>query len=153
MSLGGGGGGQQQMQQIAQEIEQIEEQIEALEEEISGLQNEQQEMNEAMEAIKAIESGDTVQVPLGGDAFLRAEIQDIDEVIVEFGAGYAAEQDQDDAVEILENKQDTLDERIEDVRSDIAGLETESEELEQQAQQMQQQQMQQMQQMQQQDDE
>ena len=151
MSLGGDGGAQQQMQQLAQEIEQIEEQIEALEGEISDLQAEKRGMNEAIEAIEAVESGDTVQVPLGGDAYLRAEIQDVDEVIVEFGAGYAAEQEQNDAIDILESKQDTLDERIEDVRSDIAELETESEELEQQAQQMQQQQMQQMQQMQQQD--
>jgi prefoldin alpha subunit len=152
MSLGGGGGGQQQMQQIAQEIEQIEEQIEALEEEIEDLQTEQQDIDEAIEAIETLDSGSTVQVPLGGGAYLRAEVQDIDEVIVEFGAGYAAEQEQSDATEVLESKQDTLDDRIEDVRSDIAELETESEELEQQAQQMQQQQMQQMQQMQQQQD-
>jgi prefoldin alpha subunit len=152
MSLGGGGGGQQELQQLAQEIEQIEEQITALEGEIEGLQTEKSEIDEAIEAIDALETGATVQVPLGGDAFVRAEVQNIDEVIVEFGAGYAAEQDQGDATEILASKKDTLDDRIDEVRSDIAELETESEELEQQAQQMQQQQMQQMQQMQQQQD-
>jgi prefoldin alpha subunit len=153
MSLGGGGGGgQQQLQQIAQEIEQIEEQIEELEGEVEDYQQEKRDMDEAVEAIETLETGSTVQVPLGGGAFVRAEIEDIDEVIVEFGAGYAAEQEQDDAADILESKKELIDDRIEDVREDIAELETEAEEMEQQAQQLQQQQMQQMQQMQQQAD-
>jgi prefoldin alpha subunit len=92
-----------------------------------------------------------VQVPLGGGAYLRAEVQDIDEVIVDLGGGYAAEQDQDDAVDALERKRDVLDDRIDDVQEEIDELESESDELEEQAQQMQQQmQQQQMQQLQQQ---
>jgi prefoldin alpha subunit len=93
-----------------------------------------------------------VQVPLGGGAYLRAEVQDIDEVIVGLGGNYAAEQESDDAIDALRTKQDALDERIAEVRGEISDLEDESAELEQQAQQMQQQmqqqQMQQMQQMQ-----
>jgi len=90
-----------------------------------------------------------VQVPLGGDAYLRAEVQDIDEVIVSLGGGYAAEQDQDTAIDSLRLKQDALDDQIDDVESEIDDLEEESGELEEQAQaiqqRMQQQQMQQMQ--------
>jgi len=91
-----------------------------------------------------------VQVPLGGGAYVRAEVQDIDEIIVDLGGGYAAEQKQGDAIDALESKKDSLDDRIGEVRSQISDLEEESQELEQQAQQMQQQmQQQQMQQMQQ----
>jgi prefoldin alpha subunit len=144
------GGGNPQMQELAQQIEEIEQQQEALEEEIERLQSEKQDINEAIDAIGALESGSTVQVPVGGDAYVRAEIQDIDEVVVSLGGGYAAERDQDGAVETLETKQDTLDDRIEELRSDISELETEGEKLEQRAQQMQQQQLQQMQQQQQQ---
>jgi prefoldin alpha subunit len=140
------------MQELAQQLEEIEEQQEALEGEIERLQGEKQDINEAIEAIETLESGSTVQVPVGGDAYVRAEIADIDEVVVSLGGGYAAERDQDGAVDTLGTKQETIDERIEEIQSEISELETESERLEQRAQQMQQQQMQQMQQQQQQQD-
>ena len=145
------GGGQQQLQQLSQELEAIDEEISELEVEIEDLRTRQSEIDEATEAIETLDSGSTVQVPLGGGAYLRAEVQDIDEVIVDLGGGYAAEQEQDDAVDALERKRDVLDDRIDDVQDEISELEAESEEIEQQAQQMQQQmQQQQMQQMQQQ---
>ncbi|MEF8814851.1 MAG: prefoldin subunit alpha [Halovenus sp.] len=151
MSLGGGGGGQ--LQQVAEEIEELEQHKEAIREEIEGLQAEKREIDEAVEAVEEIESGATVQVPLGGGAYVRAEVADIDEIIVELGADYAAEREQEGAISSLKAKKETLDSRIEDLRSDIAEIETETEKLEEQAEQMQAQQMQQMQQMQQQQDE
>ena len=147
-----GGGGQQQLQQLSQELQAIDEEIEELETDVADLEQEKEEIDEAVEAIETLESGSTVQVPLGGGAYLRAEVQDIDEIIVDLGGDYAAEQEQNDAIEALRVKQDSLDERIAEVRGEIEDLEDESSELEQQAQQMQQQmqqqQMQQMQQMQ-----
>ncbi len=145
MSLGGGGG-QQELQELAQQLEAIEEQQAAVEAEIEGLQTRKREIDEAVEAIDSLETDSTVQVPLGGGAYLRATIENIDEVTVELGGGYAAERDQDGAVETLESKKETLDDRIEGLRSEVAELESEGEQLEQKAQQMQQQQMQQVQQ-------
>ena len=143
------GGGQQQLQQLSQELQAIDEEIEALEDEISSLQAEQSGIDDAVEAIGTLDTDSTVQVPLGGGAYIRAEIQDIDEIIVDLGGDFAAEQEADDAVDALRTKQDTLDDRIEDVQEEVSELEDESSELEQQAQQMQQQmQQQQMQQMQ-----
>ena len=140
----GGGGGQQQLQQLSQELQAIDEEIEEVEGEIQELQNEKSEIDEAVEAIETLESGSTVQVPLGGDAYVRATVDDIDEIVVSLGGGYAAERDQDGAVDTLETKQETLDGHIEGLRDDKAKVEGEMDELEQQAQQMQQQQMQQM---------
>ena len=147
MSLGGGAN--QQLEELAQELEIIEEQREALQAEIGSLRTQKTTVDEAIEAVEELESGDTVQVPLGGGAYVRAEIADIDEVIVDLGGGYAAERDQDGAVESLESKKDTIDDRIEELQSEVAQLESESEELEQRARQMQAQQMQQLQQQQQ----
>jgi prefoldin alpha subunit len=137
------GGGQQQLQQLSQEIEAIDEEIAELKAEVESLRVRQSEVDEAVEAIETLDSGSTVQVPLGGGAYLRAEIQDIDEVIVDLGGGYAAEQPQDDAIDALERKRGVLDDRVDDVEAEISELESESEELEQQAQQMQQQMQQQ----------
>ncbi|MFB6255391.1 MAG: prefoldin subunit alpha [Haloplanus sp.] len=152
-----GGGGQQQLQQLSQELEAIDEEIEELEREANGLRTRQREVDEAIEAIETLDSGSTVQVPLGGGAYLRAEVQNIDEVIVGLGGGYAAEQDQEGAIDALERKKGVLDDRIDDLQDEISELEAESDEIEQQAQQMQQQmqqqQMQQMQEMQEEGDE
>ena len=140
------GGGNSQLQELAQAIEEIEQHKNALQGEIEALQNEKAEMNEAIEAIETLDTDSNVQVPLGGGAYVRAEISDIEEIIVDLGAEYAAERDADGAISTLESKQETLNERIEDLRSDISELDAEASELESRAQQMQQQQLQQMQQ-------
>ncbi len=141
MSAGGGG-----MRQLQEQLEAINSEVASLEEDIEQLRTEKTKADEAIDAIDRLESDDVVQVPLGGDAYVRAEIQNIDEIVVSLGGGYAAERDQDGAVKSLNAKKETLDERIESVQSEITELQAESDELEQQAQQMQQQQMQQLQQ-------
>lgn len=138
MSLGGGGGNAQ-LQEIASRLEEFEQIKESLETEIEGLEQQKQDIDEATDAIAALENDATVQVPLGGGAYVRANIEDVDEIIVELGADYAAERDQDGAIETLESKQEILDDRIADVRSEIAEIESESQQLEQRAQQLQQQ--------------
>ncbi|WP_459880277.1 prefoldin subunit alpha [Halorubrum gandharaense] len=143
------GGGQQQLQQLSQELQALDEEIEALEEEVADYEQEKVDIDDAIEAIKTLETGSTVQVPLGGGAYVRAEVQDIDEIVVSLGGNYSAEQEQDDAIDVLRSKQEALDDRIEETNEELDELESESSELEQQAQQMQQQmQQQQMQQMQ-----
>lgn len=139
-------GGNPQLQELAQAIQEIEQQKGILQGEIEALQNQKTEIDEAVEAVGTLETGSTVQVPLGGGAYVRAEVSDIEEIIVELGAEYAVERDADGAVSTLGSKKDTLDGRIKDIQSDIAALETEVEELETRAQQLQQQQLQQLQQ-------
>jgi prefoldin alpha subunit len=147
------GGGQQQLQQLSQELEEIDTEIQAKEEEIAEFRDEKTGVDDAIEAINTLESGSTVQVPLGGGAYVRAEVDDVDEIIVGLGGGYAAEQDREDAEDALESKKEALDDRISEVQAEINELEEESAQIEQRAQQMQQQmQQQQMQQMQQQEE-
>ncbi len=142
------GGGQQQLQQLSQELQALDEEIEALESEIADYREEQSDIDDAVEAIETLDSGSTVQVPLGGGAYVRAEVHDIDEIIVSLGGNYSAEQSEGDAIDVLRRKQEALDDRIEETQEEVDELESESQELEQQAQQMQQQmQQQQMQQM------
>jgi len=147
------GGGNPQLQELAQQLEELEQQREAIQSEIQALQTRKGDIDEAIEAIEELDTDSIVQVPVGGGAYVRATIEDIEEITVELGGGYAAERDRDGAIDSLETKQETLDDRIEELQSDAAELETETEELEQRAQQLQAQQMQQMQQQQSQQDE
>lgn len=152
MSQGPGGGGRQQLQQLAETIQALDRERQALEGDVDGLRDQQGAIDEAIEGIETLESGSVVQVPLGGGAYVRAEVQDIDEIVVDLGGDYAAEREQEGAITSLEAKRDRLDDRIAEVEVEIEEIEQESEELEQRAQQaqqqMQQQQQQQMQQMQ-----
>jgi len=132
------------MQQLQQEIEQLEQEMEAIDEEVERLQEKKSDIDDAIEAIDVLESGSTVQVPVGGDAYVRATVDDIDEIVVSLGGGYAAERDQDGAVDTLETKKEALDGHIAGLQDNKAEVQGEMSELEQQAQQMQQQQMQQM---------
>jgi len=141
MSAGGSG-----MRDLQEQIEAIEQQVEALRAEIETLRAEQTDIDEAIEAIGTIDTGDTVEVPLGGGAYVRAEVEDAEEIIVGFGGGYAGERDSDGAIESLQRQRDLLDDRIAEIEEEIEELREESSELEQRAQQLQQQQMQQMQQ-------
>lgn len=146
------GGGQEELQQLSQEIEAIEQEISAVEADIQEYRDEKAAISDAIEALDTLETDSTVQVPLGGGAYIRAQIEEIDEVIVDLGADYAAEQDEAGAVKALETKRELIDDRITETGEELEELREESQELEQQAQQMQQQmqqqQMQQMQQMQ-----
>jgi len=142
MSLGGGPGGGE-LQEVSQQIQEVEQGIEAVEGEIEAVREEKSDIDEAIDAIQGLETGSTVQVPIGGGAYVRATIEDIDEVIVSLGADYATEAEHEDAIELLEEQKDQLDERIEELNEQLAELETEEEQLNQRAQQLQQQQMQQ----------
>ena len=94
---------------------------------------------DAVDALESLETDSTVQVPLGGGAYVRATVEDIDEVIVDIGGGFAAEQEQEGATETLQTKRNTLSERIDETEAEISELESEIEEVEQRAQQVQQQ--------------
>jgi len=131
---------------VSQELEQVGARIEAVEEQIEALRAERAEIDDAVDGLEAVSTGRTVQVPLGGGAYLRATIEDIDEVVVDLGGGYAAEQTRDEALDTLETKRDAVEDTIGELSGERAELEEERERLERRAQQLQQQQMQQLQQ-------
>ena len=139
MSIGGGG----QLQALQQEMQALAERQEELDEEIESLRAEKREIDDAIEGLDVLESGQTVHVPLGGDAFVRATIEDADEIVVSLGANFAATEDREEAADTLETKQVRLDERIEELREEQSQLDEQESQLEQEAQQAQQQMLQQ----------
>lgn len=128
-------GDQEELQQLSQQLEAIESQLEALHTELQQLRVRQSDMEEAVEALETLETGSTVQVPLGGGTYVRATVEDMDEVIVGIGGSYAAERKAGTAMEVLEDRKDRLAGRIEDLTESIAELESQGEELGQEAQQ------------------
>lgn len=127
-------GGEEELQQLSQQIQAVESQLEAVQREIQTLRSRQADVDEAIEAIESLETGSTVQVPVGGGAYVRATIDDVDEVIVDIGADYAAEREQAGAVTLLQERKDNIDDRIEELNEAVGQLEAQGEELSQEAQ-------------------
>jgi len=127
------------MTQLSQELQVVDRQIDQLESEVTQIRTQQSSMREAVRAIGELDTGATVQVPLGGGAFVRATIEDIDEVIVDLGGDYAAEQDAATAAETLQRKREALDDRAEELLGELETVVARRGELEQQVQAIQQQ--------------
>ena len=136
-------GGQQELQALSEQLQQLQETIEVLQGTIEGIRAERSAVQEAIDAIETLESGSTIQVPLGGGAYVRATVEDIDDVIVELGDQYGAAFERTDATDALSRKQERLDERIEEVTDRIGELEANRTQLEDRARGLQQQALQQ----------
>lgn len=125
----------EELQELSQQLQVVESQLEALQTEVQTLRARKQNIAEAIDAIGTLESDSTVQVPVGGEAYVRATVEDIDEVLVGIGGGYATEQSQSDAADLLEEKQSLLDDRISELTEVITNLQAQGEQLGQRAQQ------------------
>ena len=123
------------LEELSQQLQVVESQLEALQQEVQGLRVRQREIDEAIEAIETLETGSVVQVPIGGGAYVRAAVEDIDEVIVGIGGSYATQQTEAEAVEVLEDRHDRLEDRIDELTEVIAELQQTGEQIGQRAQQ------------------
>ena len=128
-------GADRQTQAISQQLEELEQIKEAINQEISELQSQKSEIDQAIDAVQRLESGTEIRVPLGGGAYVTAELQDVDEILVEVGMDIAVERSNEDAIAVLERKKDRLDEQISDLQAEHSDVDSESEALTQQAQQ------------------
>lgn len=128
-------GADRQTQAISQQLEELEQIRGAINQEISELQSQKSEIDQAIDAVQRLESGTEIRVPLGGGAYVTAELQDVDEILVEVGMDIAVERSNEDAVAVLERKKDHLDDQIADLQSERSDVDSESEALTQQAQQ------------------
>ena len=133
----------QNLQALSQQLQELDQVQSQLQTQLEATRVMREEVGEAIEALDELDTGSTVQVPLGGDAYVRAEIIDIDEVIVDVGADYAVEQPQDDAVEVLEDKREQIDETIEQIEASLDEVNEDIQQIETHAQQLRQQQLQQ----------
>lgn len=127
------------LQQLSTQLEELGAVRDQLQTQLEATQTQRTEVVSAIETLDELDSGSTVQVPLGGEAYVRAEVIDIDEVIVSLGADYAAEHTRDGAIDALERRTDQLDEQIEEIQESLSEVSSDIEEVESQAQQVRQQ--------------
>ncbi len=129
-------GAERDAREMSQELQAIQAEIQELTRERESLRATLENLEGAVDALERLESDSTVQVPLGGSAYVRASIEDIDEVIVDIGGGFSAQRDRDGAISTLRERQDTVEQQIEEMTERLGELQSESGDLEQQLQQV-----------------
>lgn len=129
-------GAERDAREMSQELQAIQAEIQELTRERESRRATLENLEGAVDALERLESDSTVQVPLGGSAYVRASIEDIDEVIVDIGGGFSAQRSREGAISTLRERQDTVEQQIEEMTERLGELQSESGDLEQQLQQV-----------------
>ena len=82
--------------------------------------NELKAAGEAIKAIRDVGENATILVPVGGDSFIRAKVEDISKVLVGVGAGVVLEKDVEDALNYLGERVAELEKISVDLRRRLA---------------------------------
>ena len=93
-----------EMQMIAQQIQQIQKQVELIE-------NQLQELTVTKEALKTIgetKEGNEILVPLASGIFIKANLKDNKDVVVNVGSGTAVKKSLDEAGKLIEEQEKEL---------------------------------------------
>ena len=82
--------------------------------------NELKAAGEAIKAIRDVGENATILVPVGGDSFIRAKVEDMSKVLVGVGAGVVLEKDVEDALNYLGERVAELEKMSVDLRKHLA---------------------------------
>jgi len=82
--------------------------------------NELKAAGEAIKAIRDVGENATILVPVGGDSFIRAKVEDMSKVLVGVGAGVVLEKDVEDALNYLGERVAELEKISVDLRKRLA---------------------------------
>ncbi len=87
---------------------------------VESLINELKAAGEAIKAIRDVGENATILVPVGGDSFIRAKVEDMSKVLVGVGAGIVLEKDVEDALNYLGERVAELEKISVDLRRRLA---------------------------------
>ena len=82
--------------------------------------NELKAAGEAIKAIRDVGENATILVPVGGDSFIRAKVENMSKVLVGVGAGVVLEKDVEDALNYLGERVAELEKISVDLRKRLA---------------------------------
>ena len=123
-----------ELQALSQTMMEIEGRLEALHGELQNLQILKEDVEMAISTIESISTGATIQVPLVSETYIRAAVASEDDFIIGIGGGYSKVSNKEKVRSLLEERIETLVDRMEKISEAIDGLKTQGEKLSQQAQ-------------------
>lgn len=133
----------QHLQELSEQLEELDQVQNQLRTQLEAARARREDVSDAIEALADLETDSVVQVPLGADAYVKARIEDVDEVIVTLGADFSAEQSREEAIGTLEQRAEQIEEQIERLQENLSDVSADIQEVEGRAQQLRQQMLQQ----------
>ncbi|MDX1612542.1 MAG: prefoldin subunit alpha, partial [Candidatus Thermoplasmatota archaeon] len=119
----------QQQVQVAESIQNQLQQLQTQYEQISQYMGELTETQEAIEELASQSAGETVMVPVGSGAFVRATLAEPDKVLAPLGSGVLAEEEHGQAVKRLEARRAEAKQAQEELTQYMDRLEGQLDEL------------------------
>ena len=86
---------------------------------LSTAQTDLRVADSSLKALKDIEDGTNILVPMGGGAFIDAKLGDLSKVIVGIGAGASLEMDQEAALEDVSNRLSEVEKAAQSVQQQL----------------------------------
>tara|TARA_B100001996_G_scaffold137795_1_gene104860 strand:+ start:291 stop:815 length:525 start_codon:yes stop_codon:yes gene_type:complete len=114
-----------ELQKIAQQVEISRERLQAMEQQISRLEEVKSEQNQALQSLEMIplEGAKGIMVPLGSGVQILANIPKNAGAVIDIGSRVQAEKTREEAVMILQKRNDELNGIIDKLKSEFNVLE------------------------------
>jgi len=115
----------QELQRILMELETYRRQMDSLRNEIQLLDSTMAELRSsltALDALKENKAGTEILVSIGSGSFIRAELKDVERVIVGVGAGISIEKNVDEGRKILEARSEEITKTMEKLQKSVVEL-------------------------------
>ncbi len=116
---------QVELQKIAQQVEISRERLQSMEQQIKRLDEVKSEQSQAIKALISIpvNGSDGVMIPLGSGVQIQANIPEDAGAIIDIGSRIQAEKTREEAITILSNRSNELNNILEKLKSEYAVLE------------------------------
>jgi len=111
-----------QLRRLVVELRLMQGSAEVLQQRLDLLRTAQTDLRVAdssLKALKDIEDGTNILVPMGGGAFIDAKLGDLSKVIVGIGAGASLEMDQEAALEDVSNRLSEVEKAAQSVQQQL----------------------------------
>ncbi|MFL2962655.1 MAG: prefoldin subunit alpha [Candidatus Thalassarchaeaceae archaeon] len=114
-----------ELQKIAQQVEISRERLQAMEQQISRLEEVKSEQNQALQSLEMIplEGAKDIMVPLGSGVQILANIPKNTGAVIDIGSRVQAEKTREEAIMILQKRNDELNGIIDKLKSEFNVLE------------------------------
>tara|TARA_B100001250_G_scaffold153937_2_gene132311 strand:+ start:7435 stop:7959 length:525 start_codon:yes stop_codon:yes gene_type:complete len=114
-----------ELQKIAQQVEISRERLQAMEQQISRLEEVKSEQNQALQSLEMIplEGAKDIMIPLGSGVQILANIPKNTGAVIDIGSRVQAEKTREEAIMILQKRNDELNGIIDKLKSEFNVLE------------------------------
>jgi prefoldin alpha subunit len=113
---------EEQFRKLVYELQMMQGSAETLQQRLGILQNALSDLNiakESIEALKEVEEGDSILVPMGGGALVNARLGDLSNIMVNIGAEVSIEMGLEEAEENISSRLEDTDKASQSVQMQL----------------------------------